>query len=238
MKTFKWLMLSLFSGSIILILTLSQGHTVVYKKGNRLNVLATSLNMRAKPSIKSKKIGRVPYGARATVLKKMKNTFKSEGIKGHWVKVKYDKRIGYIFDGYLTRLPAPPKNCKSLKHYADSKLGKVGKEHKKVKDQLNYSSWQNYKYNAKIEFERWWSEDVEGHSTILILKNITLEEAFLIGRLCLFDPYANKNQLTQFREKPFSKNSEGNIETYLENTVLDIKKDSKGYVRITITVSL
>ncbi len=83
MKTFKWLMLNLFSGSIILILALSESYSVVYKKADKLNVLASSLNMRAKPSIKSKKIGEIPYGARVIVLKKTKSAYKSEGIKGH-----------------------------------------------------------------------------------------------------------------------------------------------------------
>ncbi len=208
MKRFKWLMLSLFSGSIILILALSEGHTVVYKKGNRLNVLATSLNMWSKPSIKSKKIGRVPYGARVTVLKKTKKTYKSEGIKGHWVKVKYGKRKGYIFDGYLTKLPAPPKDCKSLKHYADSKLGKIGKNHKNVlndkegENHIRY--WQQYKYNAKIEIHQFY----EDRETSLILKNVTTEEVFLIARLC------EDFQTGRFRTKKFSTNSKG--EVYIE----------------------
>ncbi len=58
MKTFKWLMQSLFSGSIVLILVLSGGHTVVYKKGHRLNVLDSSLNTRTQPSVKPNNIGK------------------------------------------------------------------------------------------------------------------------------------------------------------------------------------
>ncbi|GMT50062.1 MAG: hypothetical protein IEMM0008_1601 [bacterium] len=234
MKTFKGLMLTLFSGSIILILALSNGYTVVYRKGNRLNVLASSLNMRAQPSIKAKKVRKIPYGARVIVLEKTKSAFKSEGIKGHWVKVKYGKRIGYVFDGYLTKRPVPPKNCKGLKHYADSKLGKIGKKPKKIyerhkgTDAYNAKYVQHYKQNsAKIEIE----EGYEWYSVALTLKNISVEEAFLIARMC-----GKFYSAEHFRNKPYILNAKGQLKIIEEGYMalgLTIHKTLKGYVKIT-----
>ncbi len=227
MRTFKGLLLSLFIGSFLLILALSDVHPVVYKKGNRLNVLASSLNILSKPSISGKKIGNIPYGARITVLKKTQKAYTSEGIKGHWVKVKYGKRTGYIFDGYLTKLPAPPRNCKGLKHYADRKLGRIGKQRKVVFDGNRNSDayhviyWQKYRYNTILGEE----EGYESFGTILSFKNISMEKAFLIGRLWV----------KGLKNKPFAVQSNGTVEIELKgkychscNCGIRIEKDSKG----------
>ncbi len=237
MKRLKWLALGLFAGSFILILALSGGYTVVYKKGNRLNVLATSLNMSSKPSIKAKMIAKIPYGTKVEVIRKTRKAYKSEGIAGHWVKVAYGKkRTGYIFDGYLTKLPVPPKNCKGLKHYADSKLGKTGKLHKKDLSRVEKGvkiietiTWQNYRHNAVLKHESYGvNQSDEGYTEkTLKIKNISMEEGFLIGRLCI----------KGFRNKVLKVNSKREIyiekEEVLGVSYLRIKKDKKGYILIT-----
>ncbi len=244
MKTFKWLTLSLFVGSI-LILALSEGYTVAYKNSDRMYVLASSLNMRSQPSVKARKIATIPLGARVKVIKKTNKAYQSEGIKGHWVKVKYGKRIGYLFDGYLSKLPAPPKNSKSLKHYADSKLTKIGQEQKKViegkmdsknpKDNIypyHAKFLQKYKYNAKLQTEFMYDpRAIEVTSYTLIIKNISLEEGFLIGRLCRAGDKS-------FRNKAFKVNNSGTVELEGERGLLKVKKDSKGFVHIGFTLSL
>ncbi len=235
MKRIKRPAPSLFLGSIILMLTLSEGYTVVYNNGNRLNVLASSLNMRFKPSIKAKMMVKIPYGAKVKIIQKTRKAYKSEGIKGHWVKVSYGKRTGYIFDGYLTKLPVPPKHCKDLEHYADSKLGKIGKLHKKdlrrtEKGEKIYEivTWQNYRYNAVLMYESSGVEETDLGFTekTLKIKNISMEEGFLIGRLCTKD----------FRNRVFKVNPKREI--YFEKEMdlgtghLRIKKDKKGYILI------
>lgn len=91
-----------------------------YKKGDTLHVWAKSgLNMREGPGTDFPKMKKLEYGDQVkvidqqlyshslslTILKKKKkhNQFK---LTGHWVKVKIGKREGYVFDGYLSRLPA------------------------------------------------------------------------------------------------------------------------------------
>ncbi|MFK7771604.1 MAG: SH3 domain-containing protein [Saprospiraceae bacterium] len=91
-----------------------------YKKGDSLTVWATSgLNMREGPGTDFPKMKKLEYGDKVhvidnqlhskslslTILKKNKrhNQFK---LNGYWVKVKTGKREGYVFDGYLSRLPA------------------------------------------------------------------------------------------------------------------------------------
>ncbi len=232
MKSILWI---LIWGGIPLILSISGGYTVEYQNGSYLNVLASRLNIRSKPSIKGKVIGSVPYGARIKILHKTKWAYQSEGIKGNWVRISTGNKIGYVFDGYLSPLPAPPKDCKSLKHYADSQLIPVGSLQKidksvitKNREHMDVVSIQKYKLFEVIHEEHMGYEE---SWYILKIKDITLEEAFLIGRLC-----ANEHRKNIYRKKPFSLNKKDQFYSNPQATIhvdLTIEKDSEGYIKIT-----
>ena len=204
---------------------------VTYKKSDTLNVLATKLNLREKPESKSPVIEVIPYGAKVAVMERTSVPFTSEGIYGFWVRVKYGKNTGYIFDGYLSVLPAPPENCKSLEDYADRKFGKSGnKIEKKItpedeKNGLSQKYIQNYKNGAMLEFVAAYESDWQ----ILTLKNISLEEGFLIGRLC-----GGQNS-NVFKGKNFSPPKDDKIHVQGDSVVieeLEIQKTKNGDVRI------
>jgi len=81
-----------------------------YTPGDNLYVLAISgLNLREKADINGKLAVKVPYGSELTVLKDTAKpvVFSFDNIDGHWVYADYKGKKGYIFDGYLSTLPAP-----------------------------------------------------------------------------------------------------------------------------------
>ncbi len=144
-------MICILSTALILISANNLFPISAYKSAKRLYVLASNLNMRDKPSIKGKVIGLIPYGSKIVILRKTNQTYKSEGIKGFWVKIRYRQKSGYVFDGYMSKLPPPPVNCRDLHHYANSKLGKKDKKLRKLfekgkgKKLCTLSMWCNYR---------------------------------------------------------------------------------------------
>jgi hypothetical protein len=106
-----------------------------FKEGEIINVWASSgLNMRSKPDAKAEKIATIPYGAKVVVLPNIGvkirfevEEFKDFIVKGYWLLVKYENTEGFVFDGFLSRLPAPDKNNKEgWGGYFDETIGKSG----------------------------------------------------------------------------------------------------------------
>ena len=95
----------------------------MYQPGDSMYVWAKSgLKMRVSPDLKGDKILTIPYGTKVKidsyqeelpavkirVVKAQKiegMEYKSFYLKGHWCRVSYLDTIGYIFDGYLSKMP-------------------------------------------------------------------------------------------------------------------------------------
>ena len=94
-----------------------------YQPGDSMYFWAKSgLKMRIAPDLKGEKILTIPYGTKVVidsyqeelpevkvrVVKAQKidgMEYKSFYLKGHWCRVTYLDTVGYIFDGYLSKLP-------------------------------------------------------------------------------------------------------------------------------------
>jgi Bacterial SH3 domain len=109
-----------------------------FKEGETINVWASSgLNMRSKPDAKAEKLTTIPYGAKVVVLPNIGvkipfevEEFKGFIVKGYWLLVKYDNTEGFVFDGFLSRLPAPDKNeNKDLLTFFEKEIGKIGSKY-------------------------------------------------------------------------------------------------------------
>jgi hypothetical protein len=158
-----------------------------YKVGEKLNVLARSgLVLKDAPNSGVKTLGVVPYGEQVSVLedKAEKIKFKMGGINGYWILAKYGDITGYIFDGFLSRLPAPPEDRYSLEHYVDEKLARGDKREKIVINFYDSGSHsvlevQKCRNGAILEMHQGW----ESRSEILRIPHIRLEEGFLIAKL-------------------------------------------------------
>lgn len=91
----------------------------IYNSGDTLYIWAKSgLNMREGPGTDFPRMKKLEYGEKVrvidnylrstplslTILKKNKR-HKQFKLNGHWVRVKIENIEGYVFDGYLSRLP-------------------------------------------------------------------------------------------------------------------------------------
>ncbi len=183
-----------------------------FKDGETLNVWATSgLNMRDKPDAKATKLAAIPYGAKVVVQPNIGvkipfevEEFKGFTVKGLWLLVKYGDKEGFVFDGFLSRLPAPKRNDSlGFDDYFTSSIGKAGQKYDVkvwMKDEMLDTSRfvrpnekykeediQSYKqkYKQGILFSYFQGEG--GSGSTLELPNFTFFEAYLIVKTYYYD---------------------------------------------------
>ncbi|TGL75940.1 SH3 domain-containing protein [Leptospira jelokensis] len=149
-----------------------------YDNGETLTVMAEKgLNLRDKPSAKGKKLTQIPLGGQVKVLSKKETKPETiDGIKGYWIEVSFQTSKGYVFDGFLSRLPSPPKQCKGLKDYLTKSYGPSKLETISMGD---YEGKSAYRYKQSILYM------TEGGDTFdLYFPEISMEEMYLLGKLC------------------------------------------------------
>ena len=131
-----------------------------FKEGETINVWAASgLNMRDKPDAKAAKVATIPYGAKVSVQPNIGikipfeiEEFKGFTVKGYWLLVKYGNTEGFVFDGFLSRLPAPNlTNIEGLEAYLNNRIGKVGKKFDIMVYKNNTAEVRNTLPNEKID---------------------------------------------------------------------------------------
>jgi hypothetical protein len=183
-----------------------------FKEGENIHVWASSgLNMRSKPDAKAEKLATIPYGAKVVVQPNIGvkipfevEEFKGFVVKGYWLLVKYDNTEGFVFDGFLSRLPAPISSIVigDIDEYLDQKIEKVGsryelkiwdstiekdrklKANEKVDDDKISSFKQKYKQGIVYEST---GGEVSGGYTIE-LPNITLYEGYFLIKTFSYFP--------------------------------------------------
>ncbi len=167
-----------------------------YVWGDTLHVWATSgLNMREGPGTDFLKMKKLEYGDKVqviddqlnakslslTILKKNKrhNQF---NLTGHWVKVKIGKREGYVFDGYLSRLPAMEmKKTKDGETYFEHFNEYAKREFGIDSTALTIDSLNNYDERFVYQNGMEWKDpSSECYFATLDLGKISFNEAYLI----------------------------------------------------------
>jgi Bacterial SH3 domain len=137
-----------------------------FKDDETIHVWASSgLNMRSKPDAKAEKIATIPYGAKVVVLPNIGvkipfevEEFKGFVVKGYWLLVKYENTEGFVFDGFLSRLPAPNKSKnKSLLTYLEKEIGKIGDNY-----DIEIFDENAHKYRMAMKDEKLKEDDVVG----------------------------------------------------------------------------
>ena len=185
-----------------------------FKEGETLNIWASSgLNMRDKPDAKEAKVSTIPYGAKVFVQPNIGlkipfevEEFKGFMVKGYWLLVKYGNTEGFVFDGFLSRLPAPIKNdSTTLEDYFDNQIGKVGKIYNvmvtvrdtqtddfvtrpiRANEDINSIDCHSHKQKYKQGI-------ISGHSTgeggggfSVEIPNITLYEGYFLAKIYSYD---------------------------------------------------
>lgn len=85
-----------------------------FELNDNFHVMASSgLRMRVTPELKGETILTIPYDGVAERVDENDygvlevEEIKGFKVKGNWIKVRYDGKEGYVFDGFLTKFPLP-----------------------------------------------------------------------------------------------------------------------------------
>lgn len=166
--------------------------------------LLDGANLKSKPADKSKTIATIPYG---TIVKPVKIDGEPKGftvdfntaalkepyqLKGKWIKVAFNGKQGYLFDGYLSTMPALEKDDHGFVEPEDAYLKRnygVLKITKRIPKKGTKETRIYYK-NGAITTETS-SDGCIDHK--LILKNVSLDEAMLFEKVLHKDADAAQN---------------------------------------------
>ncbi len=132
-----------------------------YQVENELNVNARSgLNMKNTPGVEGSKIGFLEYGEKVKVISKeftsQRDTF--DNLDGGWVEIEKGKISGYVFDGYLTKLPVVKIDSKDT-HWSICLF-----------DEMNKYATNNFKNAPETTYDN--GNDGEGAHSMKILTSI------------------------------------------------------------------
>ena len=192
-----------------------------YQPGDSMFVWAKSgLKMRTTPSLQGDKILTIPYGTKVKIdsyqeeLPEIKvrvveaqkiadMDYKSFYLKGHWCRVVYLNTVGYIFDGYLSKMPTfdlePYLNEAKIKHTVTQSFEEYADQHFGLIQQLDLE--QPPVSSSPMSFRKIYGNGMlieEGISTNgwkkrIILPSMSFEEGFLLfSTKYNFEEYAAK----------------------------------------------
>ena len=73
-----------------------------------VNCLAINgLSLREFPNSDSSKVLTIPYASSIEFIYRTDNRERINGFDGNWIQAEYNDSVGYIFDAYVSALPAP-----------------------------------------------------------------------------------------------------------------------------------
>ena len=103
-----------------LLAAFSQAQLFAQKAPGKYYVIANAgLNQRVGEATSSKKMMTVPYGTKVEILQKATSSnLTVDGLSGGMAKIKCNGTVGYMFDGYLVRFPAPTNGEKTEDYIA------------------------------------------------------------------------------------------------------------------------
>ena len=181
--------------SFLIFISLNQVFAIdSYQANESLNVLTLSgIKLRDKPG--GAVLQTIPYAAKIVTLEVKNNNFPVtvEGIKGSWVKVSFNDKIGYVFDGFLSRLPAPSFTDANLRAY-------VKREFKMISEEIPLSYLENSdlrESGSNVFLFEWQGEQgayqyhyySEGGGENVAISGISMEEAYLLVRIVEREAY-------------------------------------------------
>ncbi|OHD55033.1 MAG: hypothetical protein A2Y33_14590 [Spirochaetes bacterium GWF1_51_8] len=154
-----------------------------FEPGSVLNVLCpTGLVLYDAASMNGKKIVTIPYGETVVMKKKSqkKELLRSHGLIGGWLFVQFRTVEGFIFEGYLSKLPAPYYSM-GLEAYFDEKIGLI---YQTEAERIDDESEDYYKaFNLGIEMKK----TKLGGKTVsfFTVPGISMQEAFVLVKHCM-----------------------------------------------------
>ncbi len=211
-----------------------------YKAGQDIYILALSgLNLRAAPNSKGSKIMTLPYGAKVKVVELTDKLFQSGAVEGYWIKVSFQDKQGYIFDGFTAPLPAPEITSDPFGMiYEEKYLGKKGGEYTNKQGKVI----QPYNFGVYTYTE---TSEISGSAYTYIPK-IRLSQAFYLARAIAIagdwwfsaaDEFPTEQKVYRETLKDHNGPVDLEVETSLIKekgivTSVTIRKDADGYIRV------
>lgn len=213
---------------------------VSYQLGDTLYVWAQSgLNMRSNPSLDSKKIDLLSFGSQVIIEQYDHRKFeitaypsfkyigynKEEKIapeikfNGSWVQVSVKGKVGYVFDGYLNRFPAPIEN-EAFIEYANRNF--ILLDLVTIPYDRNRTFFDKHRsiYNNGIIYS--YAKQESSSEVTIIFPELSFQEAQLIIRKFFF-PIIFENLINPYGEELQNYEVKGKkirIETYLSQMEL------------------
>lgn len=206
-------------------------------------VAHSGLSLRTGPASYQDLITIIPYGASVSILPTDSihvNTHdRIEWVSGNWVKVEYNEHVGYVFDGFLSKLHVPTYAFEK----ANSDLDLI----------YPLQSWMEVHMIADHNvdtittdyYDKVTQHFVEGHTLErinagnLYKLRVTLQDVRIMDAYHLLKAMLNnKYEVEHFNKKSIfitsAENELERVKVNLDNHV-DIRKNDAGYVVITIT---
>jgi Bacterial SH3 domain len=165
-----------------------------YNANETLNVLSVSgLKFRDRPD--GNVMQTIPYGSKVVTLESKNNNYPKtvEGIKGTWVKVNFNGTVGFVFDGFLSRLPSPQLTDQEIETYVNREFGQMSEaiptfylknnEFGPTGSFVLFFEWRNKKCVFENHFY------YEGGGENLSIYGVSLEEAYLLVRVIYRELY-------------------------------------------------
>jgi hypothetical protein len=181
--------------SFLIFISLNQVFAIdSYQANESLNVLTLSgIKLRDKPG--GTVLQSIPFASKVVTLEPKNNNFPVtvEGIKGSWVKVSFNGKIGFVFDGFLSRLPAPSLTDANLRAY-------VKREFKMISEELPLTYLENSDLGgsgSNVFLFEWQGKQCayeyhyyyEGGGENVAISGISMEEAYLLVRIIEREAY-------------------------------------------------
>lgn len=185
---------------IVLNVAAAQG-AVRFNKGDNVNVwVLKGVKLYNSPNIKSTTTVTIPYGVSVEVLSTETDLLgASQGkitnditpvpitLNGHWVKVKFGQKEGYVFDGYLSRMPCLKLDENGYPEEVDKYIkrnykGYTKKTNKKVVQGIDFEETIYY-YKGAIVLEE--SAGDGCWDTNIYFKGISYQDVQLFEKVCL-----------------------------------------------------
>ena len=119
------------------------------------------LALREQPGISAKRIINIPYGQSVTIISndepsvtmssKIDGFLSSYKLEGKWVKILYNEKEGYVFNGFLSTMPPFNISVESAEDYLKRIYGVVRVRKVKGKDGLEKTTTTYKNGNVSIE---------------------------------------------------------------------------------------
>ncbi|MEZ4949436.1 MAG: SH3 domain-containing protein [Saprospiraceae bacterium] len=124
-----------------------------FKINDKLLVCAESgLVLRSEPTLKGEKLGLLKYGSEVMVIDTSAgNPYVYEDIEGKWLFVEFQEMKGFVFDGFLTRLPLFPDSLIYDHFCFMTSLEIFCKANFEIVDSINYYNYSNGEGDHKMD---------------------------------------------------------------------------------------